>query len=454
MKRFALFAWLLASVVLAGAVRVEAKPARSVQVTFHNQSKLSLEKVSEHLDHGIWTRHPPKTIAPNWKVGWASESNGIATGTEGRVTYRIKGGGQVVLWWDNPYAGGNSYDAGVPENYQIPNHGGSGHNARVEWFFRPFVIPPIPSAPITSMAVRIVTSGEALASNSSDKYFDIGPLGWKLKPAKHKQGSTVTHQLDLHRLNLTTDDLVWMRLQKKSLGGVNGSGDGPSGEWKPARIDLLVNNLTAGRKLVLSFEVNEWLRNSHPNWQVVLRPRLSGPQRFAHSLRMIRNNTLDATDKAVAFLTTTFAKNAGISGWKKTNVPVTFATGKVAWTGKSTDGLDTIDIALESLRCGNETFSMDEKHGFHLQRYLRVEYQYKKGPFDKAHPRPQQGQRVQIGGTVWWDTDLEWWYEIHPRGPQDVKGLPARQAQRPGPQTPNTGRLAGQAAGTPTPHSP
>ncbi|HZU38749.1 MAG TPA: hypothetical protein VFA18_22670, partial [Gemmataceae bacterium] len=162
---------------------------------------------------------------------------------------------------------------------------------------------------------------------------------------------------------------------------------------------------------------------AHPSWKVVLRPRASIPERFARCLRMIPNGKLDKKDKVSAFISTPLAKMNGISGWKSTNVPVTYATGRAIQVAKSTDGFCTIDIALEKVRSGTQDYLVDGKHTIHLQRYLRVEYKH------KGHPLPRQGQRVQIGGTVWWDTDDEWWYEIHPRGPQDVKGLPAQSAR-------------------------
>jgi hypothetical protein len=422
MKRLFIFTSLIAGAVLSAGDQVEAA-ARSVLITFHNQSKLTLEMAGGRLAHGEWTHRPPKTIGPNQKVTWASESNGFMTGTEGTVTYRIKGGGQVYLWWDNPYAGGNSYDASVPAGYQLPNHGGSGDNARVDWVFRPFVIPVLPSQPINSLEVRIVTSGEKLAGNKSYKYFDIGPLGWKLMPESHPQGSDHTHKLDLHGLHLTTDDIRWLRLQKKGMGGVTGSPDGPNGAWKPASIHLKVN----GNDFV-QFEVNEWLCQRRPIWQVDLRPRAPVQEHFGRALRMIPNNRLGEKDKLSALLTTPLAKENGISGWKHTSIPVTFATGKVAYVAESTDGLATIDIAVENVRVGNKDFALDAKHGINQQRYLRVEYKYLVHQdvahrLGKSNPVPAKGQRVRIGGVIFWDTDDEWWYEIHPRGPQDVQSL-------------------------------
>jgi hypothetical protein len=50
-----------------------------------------------------------------------------------------------------------------------------------------------------------------------------------------------------------------------------------------------------------------------------------------------------------------------------------------------------------------------------------VEYKYGGfPPLYAGNPVPQRGQKVQICGQVWWDSDKEGWYEIHPRNASDV----------------------------------
>lgn len=82
--------------------------ARSTDVIFHNLTDQPLAKLEDGLDHGEWTDpwQPPNSIAPGATAEWRSESNGIATGTEGHVRYRVglaaKPGGRVAAIARNP----------------------------------------------------------------------------------------------------------------------------------------------------------------------------------------------------------------------------------------------------------------------------------------------------------------------------------------------------------------
>ncbi|WP_344804127.1 PLL family lectin [Microlunatus ginsengisoli] len=109
--------------------------ARSTRVTIHNETSQTLTHLSDSLDHGEWTDPltPPATIPPGAVVWWQSESDGVATGTEGRAAYRIgtdpQGGGQFDIHWDNPYAGTNFYEQGISGPYGFYFEGGKGNNA-------------------------------------------------------------------------------------------------------------------------------------------------------------------------------------------------------------------------------------------------------------------------------------------------------------------------------------
>jgi triacylglycerol esterase/lipase EstA (alpha/beta hydrolase family) len=114
--------------------------ARSTHVTLTNRTGKNLTKTNDSLDHGIWTDRPPLLIGDRGE--WESESDGFLTGTEGRVTYGIDGGGEVRLHWDNPFVGSNSYDQsvapqatpdGVGGGFSVVHRGGSGDNATVEF---------------------------------------------------------------------------------------------------------------------------------------------------------------------------------------------------------------------------------------------------------------------------------------------------------------------------------
>lgn len=106
--------------------------ARSTRVTIHNETQQVLTHLSDSLDHGEWTDplSPPASIPPGAVVWWQSESDGIATGTEGRAAYRIDDNQhQFDVHWDNPYVGTNFYEQGISGPYGFYFEGGKGNNA-------------------------------------------------------------------------------------------------------------------------------------------------------------------------------------------------------------------------------------------------------------------------------------------------------------------------------------
>src|SRR5262245_19434218 len=78
-----------------------------------------LKKSDDRLCHGIWTGgvRPPDVINPGETVTWASESDGIMTGTVGRMKYDIVAAdatsrllGKLALTWGNPFVGSTDFD--------------------------------------------------------------------------------------------------------------------------------------------------------------------------------------------------------------------------------------------------------------------------------------------------------------------------------------------------------
>lgn len=124
---------------------------RSVQVEFTNRTRSNLIKVSDRIDHGVWTSRPPQIIGD--RASWATESDGFATGTEGLVTYRIEDvpDSEVTMIWDNPFIGASVYQervapkqhpqgldepfVGVKDGFSIVHLGGAGNNASVQFIF-------------------------------------------------------------------------------------------------------------------------------------------------------------------------------------------------------------------------------------------------------------------------------------------------------------------------------
>ena len=108
--------------------------ARSTRITLRNETGQVLTHVSDSLSGGEWTDPltPPASIAPGAVVWWQSESDGIATGTEGRAAYRIgDSGDQLDVHWDNPYVGTNFYEQGISGPYGLYFEGGKGDNTEV-----------------------------------------------------------------------------------------------------------------------------------------------------------------------------------------------------------------------------------------------------------------------------------------------------------------------------------
>ncbi|MFH8409250.1 Crystal protein ET79 [Streptomyces sp. NPDC018019] len=112
---------------------VDVTPVRSTQVKVVNETGTLLVRSGAGLSHGIWSGNnlPPSLIKPGERASWKSESEGFATGTEGWVEYLMSGGSKVILRWNNPFAGSNSYSCEAPPGHSCARSGGGGNNATV-----------------------------------------------------------------------------------------------------------------------------------------------------------------------------------------------------------------------------------------------------------------------------------------------------------------------------------
>jgi len=114
-------------------------PARSVDVLIVNYLDKDLTLIGSGLDHGIWSdnQDPRQVIRANEMGGCASESKGIATGTEGWVKYYIADNVDFTFRWDNPYLGDNSSSADWPDGYRVDKDvSGDRNNAEIKWHVR------------------------------------------------------------------------------------------------------------------------------------------------------------------------------------------------------------------------------------------------------------------------------------------------------------------------------
>ena len=111
--------------------------ARSVTIKVQNTFDVALVFDHDSIQHGIWGIAPPARIEPGTTPEWVAESNGVATGTEGTVWYRLDVPGTtglVRLHWDNPFIGSNNYDQSGPDVLTVTRVGdGSGDDSTAHW---------------------------------------------------------------------------------------------------------------------------------------------------------------------------------------------------------------------------------------------------------------------------------------------------------------------------------
>ena len=110
--------------------------ARSTHVILVNDTGFTLSLTGSNLSHGEWSAGaaPPATVAANSTASWQSESDGIATGTEGTADFAVlTTGASLHFHWDNPFIGSNSYDDAAPIGLPLSQSGGGGDNATVTW---------------------------------------------------------------------------------------------------------------------------------------------------------------------------------------------------------------------------------------------------------------------------------------------------------------------------------
>jgi len=282
--------------------------------------------------------------------------------------------------------------------------------------------------PITSLVVTVKTADRHLAGTDNDVFFDIGPLAWPLDSARDdfERNHVDSYGLALGGTTLFEEDIVWLRLQKKGIFGYNGTGDGLDGEWLPEFVELWVDGRLYARE-----NVNQWLNVVNEYWvKQINHVGASAAEVFARTLRMTPNRKLSPWQESSGMIGS-LAKHNGVSGWRTTSITRATVVGRpIRSVPLSTDGLATIDLEIEGISANGEMFAFYNGSRIRGPRFIRVEYRARINPWPAAsgiYPLPAEGERVRISGRVLWDTDDEWWYEIHPDGPQDVElGLPAR----------------------------
>ena len=119
---------LMLVLALAIASLVAAAPAnaatRDIRVHFTNGSDEVLTRAGGTLDAGCWGVEPPLKVEIDQTVDIASESCGLATGTEFTVTYWVgSSGAQMTMHYNNPFGGTDDFDENAPEGYAFETSG-------------------------------------------------------------------------------------------------------------------------------------------------------------------------------------------------------------------------------------------------------------------------------------------------------------------------------------------
>jgi hypothetical protein len=117
---------------IAGTISTAHAAARSTQVIIKNNTNHRMIGTRIEVKHGKLSSKPPSTIEPGDIGEWGAESKGIATGTEGTVTYRIDGiNGTSTFHWNNPFVGSNSANGAAPPGYKVEQVGNKGNRTAV-----------------------------------------------------------------------------------------------------------------------------------------------------------------------------------------------------------------------------------------------------------------------------------------------------------------------------------
>ncbi|QAY69101.1 OmpL47-type beta-barrel domain-containing protein [Xylanimonas protaetiae] len=111
--------------------------ARSVTIKIQNDFDVALLTDHDSIQHGTWGTALPPRIEPGTTGQGVAESDGVMTGTEGTVWYRLDipgSTGLVRFHWDNPYVGSNNYDQGGPAVVSVVRVGdGAGNDSTAHW---------------------------------------------------------------------------------------------------------------------------------------------------------------------------------------------------------------------------------------------------------------------------------------------------------------------------------
>ena len=109
------------------------------KVHFRNNTGMPLELHRKATEHGVFLSNPPETIGEGETGSWSTGSNGMMTGSEGLVEYKMSSPDRLFfLHWANPYVGSTWQNCHIDiedGSYSIEGHAGSSSGGRADYDF-------------------------------------------------------------------------------------------------------------------------------------------------------------------------------------------------------------------------------------------------------------------------------------------------------------------------------
>lgn len=283
------------------------------------------------------------------------------------------------------------------------------------------------------MSLRIASANLQWAPVEADLYFDIGPVTWRVARvlfAEPGHDGSGEYDLDLRKLPLTVEDIVWLRLRLAPVPGPD-AGSSWTASWMPSTTELSIDG-----------EVFESLSASpiEPRAGSVLVTQLRyglDSDLLAWTLPMEPPQPVSAKEPTDPDLTVPPFRSP-TSALPASGPPAPL-TVRVSGTVESAPFNPTgeqwlFDLCVETLLVEENgrdyrfglSWSEDAPKDVPHRRYLRVRYPYGlaklfSGSTWKDTPAPVKGQRVRIDGQIRFHPDG--WYELLPRAPESIRTL-------------------------------
>ncbi|WP_281889732.1 aegerolysin family protein [Paenibacillus sp. YYML68] len=108
--------------------------AREVHISVINATGIEMQLESKTtLAHGEWASTPTNVPGNGKPVHFQADSDGFATGVEGRIYYSLPNG-EICLYFDDPYVGSNGFSgSSSSDSYAVQTIGGSGNSCSVTY---------------------------------------------------------------------------------------------------------------------------------------------------------------------------------------------------------------------------------------------------------------------------------------------------------------------------------